>query len=87
MATLAKLKARVAVLGGSLEDSKIGESHECRIEAPSGHVWKGTDLHELVDTAYRPWKPDYADLLDRIKYGVESCPFGATCEWCHPSED
>lgn len=83
MSTLAKVKALAAALGATVEDDKIGNTHECRVEAPRGKRWKCSEIHELIDSSYRPWKPDYADVLDRMNYGIEDCP-DADCEWCSP---
>lgn len=86
MTTLAKVRAAAAKLGATVEDEKVGHSHSCRVEAPHGKIWAEGDVHELVDDANRPWKPDYADLLSRMAYGLEDCPAGADCEWCNPKD-
>lgn len=85
MVTLRDVKAAAKAIGATVEDGKCGNTHECRVEAPKGHRWMADGLHEFVDAANIPWKPDYADLLDRMEYGVEDCP-DADCEWCHPEE-
>lgn len=85
-ATLATVRAFAATLGAKVEDDKAGNTHECRCEAPHGKVWAADGIHEFVDAAHKPWKPDYDDLLARMKYGVEDCPEGLACEWCHPTE-
>jgi hypothetical protein len=56
------------------------------LHIPPGHIWLCDDIHELVDETNQPWKPDYADLLDRMRYGIAPCP-DADCEWCHPEQD
>ena len=83
MVTLTQLRAQAKTLGATVLNERIGESVTCGVEAPHGFVWKGEDLHELVDSVYYPWKPDYADLLARMAKGVEPCPLGAQCEWCN----
>lgn len=87
MTTLRAVRALAAKLGAKVEDEKIGYSHSCRVEAPPGKIWAEGDVHELVDDTNRPWKPDYADLLSRMGHGLEDCPAGDACEWCHPAED
>ncbi len=84
--TLRKLKALAHKLGATIVDDKIGDTHECTAEAPHGKVWScDGGLHMLVACAYRPWKPDYEDLHERMEYGLEDCP-DPECEWCHPDE-
>lgn len=55
-------------------------------EAPDQHVWCSDDIHELVsrgDTAGDAW----ADLVDRMGYGIRPCPYLLLgCEWCQPEE-
>lgn len=82
--TLKDVKAHAAVLGAKVEDYKIGNSHECRVEAPHRKRWACCEIHELVSDAYRPWKPDYEDLLARMAYGLEDCV--GDCEWCDGGE-
>jgi len=86
-ATLKDVRALAAKLGATVEDEKTGHHHCCRVEAPRGKVWAADSLHEFVDDTNRPWKPDYADLLARMGYGLEDCPAGPECEWCFPDED
>lgn len=81
MTTLATAKKVAAKYGATLVDDKVGNTHECRCEAPHRHIWKCSDLHELISSAYRPWKPDYADIIDRMEYGIEPCT-DPDCEWC-----
>lgn len=78
--TVKAVIAEAARIGASVEHEAIGNVVTCRVESPLGHVWIG-GLHEFVDTAYRPWKPDYADLLARMAYGFEPCAT-PDCEWC-----
>lgn len=79
--TLAKVKALAAKLGAKVEEDKSYSFHCCRVEAPKGYTWKCSDVHELVDETNRPWKPDYADMLERMQYGVARCET-EDCEWC-----
>ena len=82
-ATLRDVRKRAKALGAIVVDDKIGETHECTVEAPPGYRWATDELHQFVNCSYRPWKPDYADLLDRMAQGIEPCP-DPDCEWCHP---
>lgn len=82
MSTLAQAKKVANKFKATLVDQKVGYAHECCCEAPKGHIWKCDGLHELVDSANRPWKPDYQDLIDRMNYGVEKCEV-SDCEWCN----
>lgn len=81
MATLKHVKAAAAKIGAMVEDDMCGSAHECRVEAPRGFTW-AHGLHEFVDAAYRPWKPDYEDILERMAFGVKPCE-DPECEWCH----
>lgn len=86
MSTLRKLKIKCAEIGASVEDEKIGNSHTCEVFSPRGKRFACGSLHILVEAAYRPWKPDYADLIDRVGYGLEDCDEGDDCEWCNPED-
>lgn len=81
MTTLKQVKAAAAKLGAKVEDDKIGDTHECRVEAPHRKKWACRGVHEMVDSANRPWKPDYADMLASIEFGLEDCT-DPDCEWC-----
>lgn len=82
MSTLKALRKAASAIGATVEDTRIWDTHECRVEAPKGMVWN-EGVHEFVDCAYLPWKPDYDDLLARMSYGFEKCS-DPECEWCHP---
>lgn len=84
MSTLAQVRRRAAVLGAIVCDDKCGATHECTVEAPAGHRW-ADGLHMFVDSAFTPWRPDYADMLDRMSMGVVPCT-DTDCEWCRPEE-
>ena len=86
MTTLASVKKAARAIGARVEDDRAGYTHECRVEAPRGMIWSCADIHELISAAYRPWKPDYQDLLDRMAYGVEKCD-DPECDWCHDLPD
>jgi hypothetical protein len=86
MSTLRQVKAAAAKIGAIVEDDKVGHTHECTVEAPPGYRWRADELHQFVNASYIPWKPDYADLLDRMADGIEPCP-DPDCDWCHPEED
>lgn len=85
MSTLALVKRCATKLGAVVLDQKIGGHHSCTVEAPPGFTW-AEGLHEFVDSTNRPWKPDYADLLDRMSYGLKPCD-DPECEWCRPKDD
>lgn len=80
MATLAMVRKAAAAVGATVEDEKDHYTHECRVEAPHRKFWCDGGVHELVDSAYRPWKPDYADVLSRMNHGLEDCV--GDCDWC-----
>ena len=81
MAGLKEIMAAAKKFGAKVEDDKCGYSHDCRIEAPHRKVWACDGIHELVDSAYIPWKPDYDSLLSRMNHGLEDCT-DPDCEWC-----
>ena len=79
---LRKLKTACNLIGASVLDERVGESHTCEAFAPAGKVWAASGNHCLVDRAFRPWRPDYADLLQRVSLGAETCTT-PDCEWCN----
>lgn len=81
-ATLKDVRRLASKIGARVEDEKLGNSHECRVEAPKGYIWKCADIHELVADAFIPWKPDYDDMIARMNYGVEKCN-DPECDWCN----
>jgi len=80
MATLKQVKALAKQMGATVEDDKCGSTHECRVQSPHRKHWAEGDVHELIANAYIPWKPDYADVLERMSYGLADCV--GDCEWC-----
>lgn len=80
--TLRNIKLLAAKLGAKVEDERAGNHHECRVEAPHRKLWKCRGVHEMVDSCYRPWKPDYKDMLESMEYGLEDC-LDPECEWCN----
>jgi hypothetical protein len=80
MATLRQVKTLAARLGATVEDEKIGHHHECRVQSPHRKHWKALGVHEMIADCYQPWKPDYADLIDSMNYGLDDCV--GECEWC-----
>lgn len=86
MTTLTDVKKLAKQLGAKVEDDKTGYTHECRVEAPHGKRWKCREVHEIIDSTNRPWKPGYADMLDNMKFGLEECPDKQNCEWCYPED-
>lgn len=83
--TLQTIRREAKRLGASVTMEKHGDSYRCGVEAPAGYKWGCDDIHEIVDWSYAPWKPDYEDILSRMKYGVEKCE-DEDCDWCHPEE-
>lgn len=79
--TLRDVKALAKKLGAKVEDDKIGETHECRVEAPYRKKWACRGVHEMVDSCFRPWKPDYDDMIACMEFGLEDCD-DHDCEWC-----
>ena len=86
MTNLKAVQAAATKLGAVIEDQKTGEHHTCEALAPRRHLWIATGNHCLVDSCYQPWKPDYADLLARMSYGIEPC-INPECDWCNESDD
>lgn len=77
------LEVRLESSGGG------GGAYTVRAMAPDGYVWKSDGVHELVESCNWPgpgsWKHQlHADLLERIRMGVENCPDADSCEWCNP---
>lgn len=85
MSTFKAVAKEAAKLGATVEDDIIGNTHECRIQAPHRKFWCEGGVHEMVDISNRPWKPDYAGLISRMSYGLEDCT-DTECEWCNPQE-
>lgn len=83
MCTLVQLKKAADKIGATVEDQRIGMSHMCEVFSPKGKRFFCDSIHILVDDAYIPWKPDYAELLRRMEMGLEDCD-DMECEWCHP---
>lgn len=81
--TLKDVRKLAKQLGATVEDDKIGNTHECRVEAPHRKRWACRGVHEMVDSSFLPWKPDYADVLDGMKFGLEDCT-DPDCDWCNP---
>lgn len=86
MSAKSKLQERVRELGATMTEEVHGDSVRLGVEAPKGSRFATEELHELVDWTYRPWKPDYADVLSRMSHGIEKCPH-EDCEWCHPDDN
>jgi hypothetical protein len=86
--TLSDLKRVARKLDPNIEVTQdiIGDSYCVEVISPPGFMFSCGDLHILVDHTYRPWKPDYADLIERLGYGLEECT-DPECEWCHPDEE
>jgi hypothetical protein len=80
MTTLTQLR-KIAPEGAVISDRREGQTHSCDVDAPPLKVWVASGNHSLVDAAYIPWRPDYADLIERVEMGVQPCVDPA-CEWC-----
>lgn len=83
MTTLSDVRKYAATIGAKVEDDKTGNCHCCRVEAPHRKKWACRGIHEMVDETNKPWKPDYADMLVNMKFGLEDCA-DPECEWCNP---
>lgn len=75
-----QVKDAARAIGAGVTLEKHGDSWRLGVEAPRGFVW-ADGVHELVDWSYAPWKPDYADVLARMAYGVVPCE-DDECDWC-----
>ena len=82
MAELRQVRELARELSATFTKERYGNEIRCGVEAPAGHIWNCGDLHELVDWTAVGWKPDYADLIARMSYGVAPCPF-EDCDWCN----
>ena len=53
------------------------------VEAPRGHIWSGSQLHELIaEQAHgEPRSKIYEDFVERMASGIEICAT-EDCEWC-----
>ena len=69
--------------GGKFEVNVDGpEVIDVEADAPDGYVWKCDELHFLVGhDEHGPRRDVWQDMLDRMSWGVEVCPFG-TCDCC-----
>lgn len=83
MATLRKVKAKASTMGVTVDDWKIGTGHGCDCWSPKGKVFVANACHSLCEETNRPWKPDYADVLERLDMGLEDCPDGKECDICN----
>lgn len=57
--------------------------HEIVIEAPFGHIWSGTDIHErvIVGDVNAPLAALYPIAIEDMAAGIEPCTDNE-CEWC-----
>lgn len=81
MATLYQVKAEAKKLGVDVDDWKIGSGHGCDCRTPKGKIFAANFLHSICEETNRPWKPDYAHILERLEMGLEDCP-DIDCEIC-----
>lgn len=85
MATLAQVKKAAAKIGATIEQGRSGEAITCEAFSPPGFMFS-EGSHVLVDSSYLPFKPDYANLLERIGYGLEPCTV-PDCECCEEARE
>lgn len=84
----AKVRALAAKLGATVVEENGPHTYDIMIEAPKGHHWKDSGLHELVGQCYcGPWtySGEWADALGRMEPGIEPC--NADCEWWGEDHD
>jgi hypothetical protein len=84
--TLRQVKAAALKIGANVDDHKSGNCHTCTVEAPHRKKWACRGVHEMVDETNQPWKPDYADMLDNMNFGLEDCE-DPDCEWCNEESE
>lgn len=75
-----KAQALAKKLGATIDS----DGKEVNVEAPAGHTWGNSDLHELVNS---PWglqtKGDvWREAFERMQAGVKPCQNRPNCEWC-----
>lgn len=85
MANLKSVKAAAHKIGAEVEYTKEFGCYELLVTAPPGYCWE-EELHQFVDSGYLPWAPDWADMLERMSYGVEKCET-LGCEWCNSENE
>ena len=58
---------------------------EVNVEAPHGFVWLCDGIHELVNSPcdLETQRDMWPEALRRMQVGIERCPYGEACEWCH----
>jgi hypothetical protein len=56
------------------------------VDSPVGKVFKATGTHTITDSWHRGFKPDYADIFERMSDGLEDCE-DPECDNCHPTEE
>lgn len=57
------------------------------VTVPDGKIFMCDEIHEMVDVCYKPWHPDYEDMLNRVRHGMlEDCPY-TDCEWCNGDDE
>ena len=82
MAELRQVRELARELSATFTKERFVHKIRCGVEAPAGYVWRCGGIHELVDWTAVGWKPDYADLIARMSYGVAPCPT-EDCDWCN----
>jgi hypothetical protein len=82
LARIGDVRRLAKSLGCTVTVDKDRLTHEIRVTAPQGYIFNA-ELHQLVETCYVPWTPDYDDLMARMKHGVRLCDVEG-CEWCNP---
>ena len=77
IATLQQVRALAKSFGAEVEYYSSGDHTTLAVTAPGGFHWEG-GVHTLVDSPFKPFKPDYADMLERMSFGLDKCD--DTCE-------
>ena len=81
MVDIKSIKNLAKKLGAKVTHERDGETWALEVQAPYGKVWADGDLHYLLNCEQHPWKPDYADMESRMKFGLVDCE-DDECEWC-----
>jgi hypothetical protein len=75
----------IKALGGTVEyrADREGLEHEVLANAPRGMRWRASEVHQLVCSGAdgTTFAELYADMLDRVAYGIEKCD-DTECDTC-----
>lgn len=83
--TLKDLRKAAKPYGAIITKERNGDTVDVSVEAPHRKIWAGAGVHVLIDASFYAEKPDYADLIERMEYGIEDCT-DPDCEWCNSAE-